>query len=59
MGRYFGFIVLALLTGIISAIIAKKKGRDVAAWFLAGIFFNLFALAAVSFLNDLREKGVK
>lgn len=60
MGRYFGLVVVALLTGIVSAIIAKKKGRDAVAWFLAGIFFNLFALAAVAFLKNLKEKrGLK
>lgn len=56
MGRYVVFAVLALVTGAISALIAKKKGRDAAAWFLAAIFFNLFALASVVFLKALKEK---
>jgi hypothetical protein len=56
MGRYLAFAGLALATGAVSALIAKQKGRDAAVWFLAGILFNFFALAAVAFLGALREK---
>lgn len=56
MERYLGLAALALVTGAVSALIAKKKGRDAVTWFLAGIFFNLFALASVAFLKNLKEK---
>jgi len=47
--RYLFGIGLVLVSGLACMIIAKKRGKDPAMWFAAGIVFNVFALAAIAF----------
>lgn len=61
MSRYLIWLLFAILSGTICAIIAKKKGRDAGLWFFGGMLFNLVALTTVLFVNNkIRGKtGIK
>lgn len=54
--RFEVWLVFALLSGIVSYIIAKRKGRDAVLYFLLGIVFNIFFLGAVLFFQNLMNK---
>lgn len=50
-GKYAFLVVLALVSGVASSIIAKTKGRDPAMWFIAGIIFNLVSVGTISIMS--------
>ncbi len=54
---YVIWIIVALVSGLVCWIIAKKKGRNPALWFAAGIGFNVVSLLCIALLKDLRIRG--
>ncbi len=54
--RFEVWLVFALLSGIVSYFIAKRRGRDAVLYFLLGIVFNIFFLGAVLFFQNLMNK---
>lgn len=43
-----------VLSGLLSATIAKFKGQSVKKWFFYGIVFNLFAIAVISSIKNVK-----
>lgn len=43
-------IIIWLLFGIATALVAKEKGRNVGLWLFLGFLFGIFALLIVIFL---------
>jgi hypothetical protein len=39
------YVVIALVFGVVAAVIANDKGRNLLGWFLAGFFLGPFGLA--------------
>jgi hypothetical protein len=56
MNSYVIYVIVALASGIASAVIARKKGRDATAWFIGGVLFSIFTLLVVIKLRNLRKK---
>ena len=52
-------IFLWLLTGIICAIIANQKGRNVIGWFFIGFFFSLIGVVIALVVSNLKEIKAK
>lgn len=52
------FIVLWLIFGLVSALIASKKGRSGGLWFIFGLLFGPFAVI-FSLLNSKDPKSVE
>ena len=46
------FLVIGLVFGTVSSIIAKSKNRHAENWFTLGLFFWVLALIAVYFLDE-------
>jgi len=46
-------VITGVICGVFCAVVAYDKGRNSADWFLAGLFFNVFALIAVAGLPVL------
>ncbi|KAA3608959.1 MAG: DUF4339 domain-containing protein [Planctomycetota bacterium] len=45
--------------GILVALVANARGRNVAIWFFLGLFFSCFALIAILVLPDLKAEAMK
>jgi hypothetical protein len=56
MSGYLVWLILAIVSGIVCYFIAKKKGRDPALWFAAGIIFNILAWAVLSWIMKSRQE---
>lgn len=54
-------IVLPVLTGSLTAYIAKQRGRDMMLWFVLGVFFFILPLMVLFFLPavDTDAKGTE
>ena len=48
-------IIVRIVTGIIAAVIASVKGRNVAAWFFGGFFLEIIGVIIVACLSNLNE----
>lgn len=58
MNSYVSWLILSAITGLVCYFIARKKGRDAALWFLAGVVFNVFAVIVLAKIRNLRnQKG--
>ena len=44
-----GWLIVAILCGFL----APSKGRNSGAWFVAGLLFGIFALAALAFVEPM------
>ena len=53
------FWVIAIIFGVVCALIGNSKGRNPIAWFLLGFFFGLFALIAVLICTNKKEQREK
>ena len=51
-------LLYAVAFGTISALAAKRKNRDQAAWFLIGFFFGVFGLLAILVIEDKDDKTI-
>ena len=49
-------IVIWILMGVWASNIAQKKNRDKVGWFILGLIFGLFAVAAVYIVDPLPPK---
>ena len=47
-------LVPFIATAALTAYVASRKGRNVAGWFVLGLIFSIFALAAVVILPSLK-----
>ena len=56
MEKYVGWLILALISGVISSVIAKRKGRDAAIWFMLGIIFNVLSVLILVNLKKYRPQ---
>ena len=56
MNSIFVWIALSLASGIACYAIARKKGKDAALWFIAGVIFNIFALVIITKASKVLEK---
>ena len=54
LSRYIAIAIVAVLTGVICYLIAKKSGRDPILWFVAGIVFNFLAISLLLLLKYLK-----
>ncbi|MDD4271230.1 MAG: hypothetical protein PHF50_00295 [Patescibacteria group bacterium] len=52
--RYIGIAVVAVLTGVVCYLIAKKSGRNATLWFMAGIVFNFLAIGLLLLLKNFK-----
>ena len=52
---YTTVIVTCFIIGIISAAIAKQKGKDPIKWFLIGCILNIFAVITILFAEKKRN----
>jgi len=50
METYGIFVIIAILCGVLSAAIAKAKGKSPVMWFFLGAIFNVAILAAIGLL---------
>lgn len=48
-------IAIPFVTAVLTAFIAKRKGRNVAGWFILGFLLQLLALAVVVFLPSRKQ----
>ena len=55
MYPFYTMLIFWITVGIISAFIAKQKGRNVYAWFFIGLFFSLLGLALIALLPSKAE----
>jgi hypothetical protein len=53
------FSIIALILGIICAVIANGKGRSAIGWFFIGFFFGLFGLIVLLVVGNLNEAKQK
>jgi len=53
------FLVIALIFGIICAVIASYKGRSAVAWFFIGFFIGIIGLILVLVVSNLKEAEQK
>ncbi len=53
---YLGWIIISLVTGFASYLVAKKKGRNAAKWFVLGVIFNVITLITLSLTKNLKTK---
>lgn len=53
------FWVIAIVFGVVCALIGNSKGRNPVAWFLLGFFFGLIALIAVLICTNKKEMREK
>ncbi len=49
------YLVLSIIFGCFSALVAEDKNRDPVVWFLLGLFFGLVALLAICGMGKLRK----
>jgi hypothetical protein len=52
-------LVIHLVCGVITAIIAAHKGRNAVGWFIFGFFFNLIAIIVVCVVSNLKEERAR
>jgi predicted Zn finger-like uncharacterized protein len=53
------FLVIAIIFGIICAVIAHYKGRSVIAWFFLGFLFGVFGFIAIMVVSNLKAARQK
>lgn len=53
-----GFLVLWLIFGIITGVIASSKGRSGIGWFLIGCIIGIFGIILVAVLPSLKPQAV-
>jgi len=52
----FTMVLLWVASGILCAYVAGQKNRDKGSWFLAGLFFGIFAVIAVVAVPTLTDE---
>jgi hypothetical protein len=53
------YLLIAVILGIVCAVIAQSKGRSVVGWFFLGFIFGIFGLVASFIVSDLKEARAK
>ncbi|MCK4554058.1 hypothetical protein KAU19_03785 [Candidatus Parcubacteria bacterium] len=53
---YLIWLIMAITTGTTCYFVAKKKGKDAFIWFVAGLVFNLFAVAVIALAKTKQQK---
>lgn len=53
----FAILTIWLICGVVSAVIASNKGRNVAGWFALGMLFGLIAIIIVAAIPSLTVDG--
>ena len=48
-------VVIWILSGILCSFIASQKNRNALGWFLAGIFFGIFAIIGIIAVPSLKD----
>jgi hypothetical protein len=52
-------LIVAVIGGVITAIIARHKGRNIVGWFIFGFFLPLIAIIVVAVLPNLNEQRAR
>ena len=53
----FSVVLVGIFFGLVTSVIARRRGRNEVLWFLAGFFFHIFGLI-VLFLPPVCKPGV-
>ncbi|MBQ3032804.1 MAG: hypothetical protein IJD28_00360 [Deferribacterales bacterium] len=50
------YIILWIVFAVVSALIASQKNRNVAGWFIGGLFLGIIALIILAFLPKIAKE---
>ncbi|PZU23807.1 MAG: hypothetical protein DI589_05930 [Shinella sp.] len=58
MGALMGFVLLWLICGIVTAIIAANKGRSGIGWLIIGFILGIFGIILIACMPSLKPQTV-